>query len=139
MKRKLFCMLLFSIILFESCETKKTTFDENIKKELFDKLNTKGKTSFSYKNLSDLLSFTTIDEVKKGLEIEQTFVFEGFDCNCKDTMKFYYDKDKQMNLIYVYEETYDADEDWCPETTYFYSFKIVDDKIVDVKKEMVAG
>lgn len=139
MKRKSMCLLLFLVFQFGSCQTNKHPFNESLKKDLFDKLNAKEKTSFSYKNLSDLLSLTNINDLEIGAVVEKEFLFENFKCNCNDTMKLSYNREKQLFVLLIYEKSYEKDLDWCPESAYSYSFKITDNKISNVKKEFIAG
>lgn len=139
MKIKSIYLLLFLIFHLGSCQSHKVTFDENLKKELFNKLNAKEKTSFSYKNLSDLLSLTTISGLQQGAIIEKEFLFEDFKCNCNDKMTLSYDKEKELFVLLIYEESYEKGLDWCPESSYSYSFRIVGNKVTAVKKAFIAG
>ena len=54
-------------------------------------------------------------------------------------MDLSYDNKQDAFILYIYEETYVEDMDWCPESTYQYSFKIKDQKATSVKLEFLAG
>ena len=64
-------------------------------------------------------------------------LFENFECDCYDRIKISY-SDTRF-ILWIDEEFYEKDLDWCPESSYSYSFKIEDKKITDLKLDFMAG
>ena len=54
-------------------------------------------------------------------------------------MKISYSQSESRFILFVYEEFYEEELDWCPESSYSYSFGIKNLKIVDLKLDFMAG
>jgi hypothetical protein len=130
-----FLYLLFLCFNFCFCQD----FDEKKVKILFEKFNEQSVTPFNYKTLNTFLKDVKIEELKSGKEIEKEVLFEDFICECKDKLKISYHKESNVFLLYIYEESYTEDLDWCPEHTYQGVFNIENDKVVQVTFKLVAG
>ena len=70
---------------------------------------------------------------------EKEVLFENFDCDCKDKMQISYDKSTKVFIIQIYEASFVKDLDWCPEHSYIGYFKIIVDRIVNTKFNLIAG
>ena len=144
-----FCIVLTAI----SCNTNdddpvstteksiKIIFDANFSENLYKEMeaSSEGALSFSQQQLSDLLKVANPTELKKGNSYQTELRFESFECNCLDKMQLSYDKKQGAFILFIYEETYVEDLDWCPESTYQYSFKIIDQKVTNMTLEFLAG
>ena len=49
------------------------------------------------------------------------------------------DKNQDIFILGIYEETYVEDMDWCPESAYQYSFGVKNQKAINVSFEFLAG
>ena len=119
----------------------KIIFDADLSENLYKEMeaSSEGVLSFSQQQLSDLLKIADPAELKNGNSYAVELLFEPFECNCLDKMDLSYDNKQDAFILYIYEETYVEDMDWCPESTYQYSFKIKDQKATSVKLEFLAG
>ena len=77
--------------------------------------------------------------MKNGKVIEKKFLFEDIKCNCNDRLSISYNKENQYFELNVYEEFFEKDLDWCPESSYSFTFKFENNKISDVKLLHLAG
>ena len=114
-------------------------FNKTQIKTLFDTFSKQSQTPFSYKVLENFLKDVNIENLKKGNVFEKEVLFENFDCDCKDKMQISYDKSTKVFIIQIYEAIFVKDLDWCPEHSYIGSFKIIDDRIVNTKFNLIAG
>lgn len=140
-------------IIISSCETNEPTvtstevtpekiiFDSRFAEDLYGKLEASSEDAigFSQQQLIDFLKVTDPEELKKGNSYGAELLFESFECNCLDEISISYDANKDAFIISVYEEAYVEDLDWCPESSYEYSFGIQDQKAVNVKFDFLAG
>ena len=119
----------------------KIIFDADLSENLYKEMeaSSEGVLSFSQQQLSDLLKIADPAELKNGNSYAVELLFEPFECNCLDKMDLSYDNKQDAFILYIYEETYVEDMDWCPESSYQYSFGIKDQKAIDVKLEFLAG
>ena len=119
----------------------KIIFDADLSENLYKEMeaSSEGVLSFSQQQLSDLLKIADPAELKNGNSYAVELFFEPFECNCLDKMDLSYDNKQDAFILYIYEETYVEDMDWCPESTYQYSFKIKGQKATNVKLEFLAG
>jgi hypothetical protein len=145
----LFC---FGIIV-SSCETNESTvnstevkpekiiFDSRFAEDLYGKLEAASEdaVNFSQQQLIDFLKIADPTELKNGNSYQTELLFEPFDCNCMDEITISYDEKQEAFILYIYDEAYVEDMDWCPESSYQYSFGIKDQKAIDVKLEFLAG
>ena len=141
------------VLMVLSCKTKddapvsttekstKIIFDADLSENLYKEMeaSSEGALSFNQQQLSDLLKVANPTELKKGNSYHTELRFESFECNCLDKMELSYDKKQGTFILFIYEETYVEDLDWCPESTYQYSFKIKDQKATNVTLEFLAG
>ena len=140
-------------ILFSSCETndasansKKTAsseieFDADFARDLYEKLMkaSEGSVSFSQQQLIEFLKAANPEELKNGNSYESELLFESIKCDCLDQMSLSYDQNQDAFILGIYEETYVEDMDWCPESTYQYSFGVKNQQAINVSFEFLAG
>jgi hypothetical protein len=132
-------MFIFSFALLNSNSSNSQNLNKSQVKTLFDKFNEQSQTPFKYKVLEDFLKDVKIEDLKKGNVFEKEVLFENFDCDCKDKMQISYDKSTKVFIIQIYEASFVKDLDWCPEHSYIGTFKIIDDRIVNTKFNLIAG
>jgi len=151
-KKSIIVLFCFGTIA-SSCETnepdvnstevkpEKIVFDTSFTEDLFAKILkvSEGSVSFSQQQLIDFLKIADPAHLKNGNSYHTELLFESFDCNCMDEMTISYDKKQEAFILYIYEEAFVGDMDWCPESSYQYSFGIKDQKAIDVKLEFLAG
>ncbi|MDO6435851.1 hypothetical protein Q4534_00465 [Cyclobacterium sp. 1_MG-2023] len=123
----------------EEPNIKSETFDDEIITLLYEKLDSGFDIDFKQNHLESILKNLDILSLKEGEEFEKEMLFEDYKCDCLDKIKIYYDKADDRFILWVYEEFYETDLDWCPETSYSYSFQIVNHKITDLKLDFMAG
>lgn len=130
----------FVFVFFMGCNTKEK-FQENTIKKLYVELkkNKEFESDLTENILIEFLENVNISEIKQGKEIEKKLIFENFKCSCLDELKITYSKKNNRFELRIYEEFFEEDIDWCPETTYFFSFKIQDEKILELKLEGISG
>ncbi|MDB3905352.1 hypothetical protein N9335_02625 [Crocinitomicaceae bacterium] len=140
-------------VIVSSCETnepaviskevkpKKIIFDSRFVEDLYGKLQASSEDAmgFSQQQLIDFLKIADPEELKKGNSYGTELLFESFKCNCLDEISISYDENKDAFILSVYEEAYVEDLDWCPESSYEYSFEIQDQKAENVKFDFLAG
>lgn len=140
-------------IIISSCETnepaviskevkpEKIIFDSRFVEDLYGKLEASSEDAvgFSQQQLIDFLNVADPEELKKGNSYGTELLFESFKCNCLDEISISYDSNKDAFIISVYEEAYIEGLDWCPESSYEYSFEIQDQKAENVKFDFLAG
>ncbi len=114
-------------------------FDKATVISLYDKLNSKFDIDFNQHHLESALIGISINRVKAGEEFEEEMLFEDFECNCFDIIRISYSNENQRFLLWVYEEFYESELDWCPESSYTYSFQIRNRQIVDLQLDFMAG
>lgn len=112
-------------------------FDQNLVQQLYNELKSNFEIGFTQKHLNSALIGLKISELKKGKEFEKEMLFENFKCECYDNIKISYSENRYR--LWIYEEFYEKDLDWCPESNYSYSFTIANDKITDLKLDFMAG
>ena len=117
----------------------KEIFDQNLINSLYGELKSKFEIDFSRKHLTSLLNGISVTELKNGKEFEKEMLFEVFKCECYDKIKISYSQSESRFILFVYEEFYEEELDWCPESSYSYSFGIKNLKIVDLKLDFMAG
>ena len=131
----------FSIlILLSSCNLNKK-FEKHTVEKLYVELK-KEKNFESDLNETMLFEFlknVNIAELKKGKKIEQDYFFESFKCDCQDKLSISYSNENNKFELNIYEESFEKDLDWCPETTYLFSFQIESTEIKNVMLEQIAG
>ena len=132
-------MFIFSFALLNSNSSNSQNLNKSQVKTLFDNFNEQSQTPFKYKVLEDFLNDVKIEDLKKGNVFEKEVLFENFDCDCKDKMQISYNKSTKVFIIQIYEASFVKDLDWCPEHSYIGSFKIIDDRIVNTKFNLIAG
>ena len=135
--KKTTCFLFFLFLSLNFCFSQ--DFDETKTKMLFDKFNEQSVTPFNHKTLNAFLGAIKIEELKSGKEVEQEVLFEDFDCECKDKLKISYYKKDNSFILYIHEESYIEDLDWCPEHTYQGVFEIKNNDIINVKFKLITG
>ena len=152
-KFKYISLALTFAILFSSCESndasansKKTAsseiyFDADFAQDLYEKLikASEGSVSFSQQQLIDFLKTASPEELKNGNSYESELLFESIECDCLDRISMSYDENQDVFILGIYEETYVEDMDWCPESTYQYSFGVKNQKAINVSFEFLAG
>ena len=145
-------VLTFSILL-SSCErndananskkaaSSKIEFDTDFAQDLYEKLikASEGSVSFSQQQLIDFLKTASPEELKNGNSYESELLFESIECDCLDRISMSYDENQDTFILGIYEETYVEDMDWCPESTYQYSFGVKNQKAINVSFEFLAG
>jgi hypothetical protein len=138
MKKIILVSFIFTFLI--SCEIN-SNFEkasiENLFKEL--KKNSEFESELSEKILVEFLYKVDISDLKNGKSIEKEFLFEDIKCNCKDKLSISYNKENQRFELNIYEEFFEEDLDWCPESSYLFSFKFENNKISDVKLLNLAG
>jgi hypothetical protein len=112
-------------------------FDQNLVEQLYNNLKSNFEIDFKQKHLNNVLDGVKISELNDGKEFEKEMLFENFNCECYDKIRISY-SDKRY-ILWIYEAFYEKDLDWCPESSYSYSFTIVKDKITDLKLDFMAG
>ncbi|WP_320815370.1 hypothetical protein [Flavobacterium sp.] len=141
MRKYLICIT-FGLLSF-SCKEKSVSknelFDQDLNKSLYKKLNSEFKIHFSLNNLNSVLNGVKIEELKKGKEIEKEMLFENFKCDCYDKIKISYSQSENRFILFIYEEAFVEDLDWCPESSYYYSFDVKNNKIIDLRMDFIAG
>ncbi len=112
-------------------------FDKALISSLYQKLQSDFEVYFEEKHLDKLLLNQDIQPLKNGATIEKEMLFESFECDCYDKLRISYSDDRFV--LWVYVEFYEEDWDWCPESTYSYSFLIENHEIIDLKLDFMAG
>lgn len=125
------------LTLESKIEVETVKFDHNLIEQLYNNLKSDFEIHFGLSHLSDVLNDISISELKNGKEFEKEMLFENFECDCYDRIKISY-SDTRF-ILWIDEEFYEKDLDWCPESSYSYSFKIEDKKITDLKLDFMAG
>mgnify|MGYP000654540497 CR=1 FL=1 len=113
------------------------TFDDEIITSLYEKLDAEFEIPFKQNHLEKFLKNRNILHLKEGKEFEKQILFEDFDCTCYDKLNISYSDNRFFLDINV--QLFVKELDWCPESTYSYSFQIVNHKITDLKLEFMAG
>lgn len=137
-------IFLLSISTLFSCNSLENNeqplvFETSLIESLYGSLKSQFDIDFEKNHLNDLLQNVNIERLKNGLQIEKDFLFENFDCDCFDKMKISYSVKDRRFVLWVYEEYYDKDLDWCPESSFSYSFIIEENKITDLRHDFMAG
>jgi hypothetical protein len=128
---------LASDTLKSSSEFEIRKFDQDLVEQLYNNLKSDFEIGFKQKHLNSILDDIKISELKNGEEFEKEMLFENFECKCYDKIKISY-SDKRY-ILWIYEEFYEKDLEWCPESSYSYSFTIVNKKITDLRLDFMAG
>lgn len=123
----------------EEPKIKSEIFDDEIITSLYEKLNSEFDIDFNQNHLESILKNRDILSLKEGEEFEKEMLFEDFKCDCLDKIRISYNEADDRFILWVYEEFYEADLDWCPESSYSYSFQIANHKITDLKLDFMAG
>ena len=140
-------------ILFSSCETNDTSanskktvsseidFDADFAQDLYEKLikASEGSVNFSQQQLTNFLKAANPGELKNGNSYESELLFESIECDCLDRMSLSYNENQDTFILGIYEQTYVEDMEWCPESTYQYSFGVKNQKAINVSFEFLAG
>ena len=134
-------ILSISVLFFlASCSS-----NENFEKKTVEKLYAELKKQNNFESeltentLFKFLKNVNIAELKAGKKIDQEYLFENFKCDCRDKLSIAYSLENNRFELKIYEEFFEKDLDWCPETTYFFSFKLENNQIKEVKLEQIAG
>lgn len=141
MRKYLICLAvgLLSFSCKERSVSKIELFDQDLNKSLYEKLNSEFEIHFSLKDLNSVLNGVKIGELKKGKEIEKVMLFENFKCDCYDKIKISYSQSENRFILFIYEEAFVEDLDWCPESSYCFSFNLKNNKIIDLRMDFIAG
>lgn len=133
-------LILNSFLLIYSCSTN-NVFDENevIKLYLEIKNDNNLDSELSEQILLDFFKEVSIFDLKKGKTFEREILFEDYNCDCIDRISILYNKSTSRIELNVYEEFFEKDLDWCPETSFMFSFKLEKNNITDIKLEFIAG
>lgn len=123
----------------ENSNVKSETFDDEIIASLYEKLDSGFEIDFKQPHLESLLRNRDIMSLREGQEFEKEMLFEDFNCDCLDKIRISYSQADDRFNLWIYEEFYTADLDWCPESSFSYSFQIVDHEIIDLKLDFMAG
>ena len=123
----------------EEPKIKSEIFDDEIITSLYEKLNSKFDIDFKQNHLESILKNRDILSLKKGEEFEKEMLFEDFKCDCIDKIRISYTGVDDRYTLLIDEEIYVANLDWCPESSYSYSFQVVNNKITDLKLDFMAG
>jgi len=128
------------ILIFLSCDSKEK-FEKDAVGKLFAELKKQNnfESDLTENILFEFLKNVNIVELKNGKEIEREFLFENFKCDCRDKLSITYSKENNRFELKVYESYFEKDLDWCPETSYFFSFQLDKNKIKEVKLDQIAG
>ena len=128
------------LILSASCASnekfKKKTV-ENLYNEL--KKENEFKSDLTQTILLQFLKNVNISALKKGQKFEHEYLFENFDCECQDNLSISYSTENNRFELTIYEESFEKDFDWCPETTYVFSFLLDKNQIKELKLDLIAG
>lgn len=134
---------LLSIFILSSCslteEPGTSNFSPSLIQSLHLKLSEQFEIDFQESHLIELLSGINLEELKNGKEYEKEFLFEDFQCDCFDKIKISYSSQDDRINLWVYEEFFEEGLDWCPESSYSYSFIIENNDIVDLQLDYMAG
>ena len=114
-------------------------FDQKLIASLYQQLAAKFEIDFSQKHLEIVFLDAEITDLKEGREISKELLFEDFSCNCLDQIKLSFEPENERFVLWVYEEFFEEDLDWCPESSYSYSFQIMNGEIRDLKLDFMAG
>lgn len=137
MKNLIFTSL---FLIFVSCSPIEN-FEKNTVEKLYAELKKQKdfKSDLTENTLIEFLQNVNILKLKNGEKIEQEYLFEKFECNCRDKISIQYSNENDQFELNVYEEYFEKDIDWCPETSYFFSFKLNNSQVENVKLEQIAG
>jgi hypothetical protein len=136
--KKLILTSLF--LIFLSCNS-----NENLERNTIEKLFVELKKQKDFESdltLNTLIEFfknVNISKLTSGKKIEQEYLFENIECDCRDRISIQYSSEKNQYELIIYEEYFIKDLDWCPETSYFFSFKLNNNQVENVKLEQIAG
>ncbi|MDG4716197.1 hypothetical protein [Winogradskyella marincola] len=118
-------------------ESNSLEFDKNLIEQLHKNLKSNFEIDFELNHLNNALNGIKLSELKSGKVFEKEMLFEDFECECLDKITISHSENRY--LLDIYEEFYEEELDWCPESSYRYSFKIADNKISDLKLDFMAG
>lgn len=136
----LFCGRVYVVHLKgQEPSAKSELFDEEIITALYAELDAEFYIGFKQSHLEILLRNRDMMSLRAGEVFEEELLFEDFECDCLDKMRVSYAKADKRFVLWIYEEIYEADLDWCPESTYSYSFQIENHKVTDLKLDFMAG
>ena len=111
--------------------------DRDLIDKLYENLKSNFEIDFELSHLNNALNGIKLSELKSGKVFEKEMLFEDFECECLDKITISYSENRY--LLDIYEEFYEKELDWCPESSYRYSFKITDENISDLKLDFMAG
>ncbi|MCR8668054.1 hypothetical protein NO995_10200 [Aestuariibaculum sp. M13] len=111
--------------------------DTDLIEKLFKNLKSNFEIDFKLSHLDNALNGINLSELKNGKVFEKEMLFEDFECKCFDKITVSYSEKRY--LLDIYEEFYEEELDWCPESSYRYSFMIINDNISDLKLDYMAG
>ena len=128
------------ILIFVSCKSEEKFEKDSIKK-LYKSLkeHSEFESDLKENSLVQFLHNISIPELKKGRKVESESLFENFKCDCRDKLSISYSKEKELFELKIDESFFEKELDWCPETTYVFSFKMENNKITEVKLHQIAG
>jgi hypothetical protein len=116
------------------------TFNHVLVADLYEKLAGESPVSYSREHLALAVQGIGLADLKAGKEVEKEILFEeNCNCNCYDKIRIAYDAERQRYVLHIYEEFYEPDMDWCPESSWQYSFNIEDNQIIDLNLDFMAG
>ncbi|WP_156109273.1 hypothetical protein [Polaribacter sp. Hel1_85] len=118
-------------------ESNSIKFDNNLVEKLYKNLKSNFEIDFELSHLNNALNGIKMSELKNGKIFEKEMLFENFNCECYDKITISYSENRF--LLDIYEEFFEKELDWCPESSYRYSFKIVNKTISDLKLDFMAG
>lgn len=138
MKKISFTIVL--LILFASCNSSKN-FEKSTVKNLYLALKNQQdfKSDLTENTLFEFLKNVNILELENGIEFEKELFFEKCECDCKDKISIKCSKGGKLFELNIYEESFENDLDWCPETSYIFTFQIKNNKIQDFRLKFIAG
>jgi len=124
-----------------SIQSNEEHFDASVVSDLYSQLSSlsEGELSFDKNLLSGFLAEVDVVEVKNGNVFEKKVLFESFDCDCFDKLSLSFDKETGRYTLLIYEEIFIEELDWCPESSYGYSFAIKNQKLLDFRLDFMAG
>ena len=133
-------LFLCSFLLTLSC-TSNNNFDEAEIVKLYHEIkNNNGLDSdLSEQILLNFFKEVSISDLKNRNSFEKELFFEECKCYCKDKLSISFNKSTELFELNVYEEFFENDLDWCPETSFMFSFKLEHNNISNIKLEFIAG
>lgn len=128
------------ILIFINCKSE-VKFEKDAIKKLYSSLQKfkEFESDLEETTLVQFLNNVKISDLEKGKEVENEFLFENFKCDCNDKLSILYSNEKQQFELKIDESYFEKELDWCPETTYIFSFKMENDEITEVKLIQIAG